>query len=376
MPAAEPPLVLVLGPDRTAISGVSTHLNLLFESSLARTFRLRGFQVGSEGRRESRAGRLARLIISPFALAARVLSERVDVVHVNTSLNRNAAWRDLAYMAVARLCGARVLYQVHGGELPEAFTAGSRVLAPLLRAGLRLSGVIVVLARCELEAYQRFLPGHTVRLLPNAIDHQPYARLVRRLTTGGRPLELLYIGRLVREKGLYDGLLGLRLACDQGAAVHLVIAGGGPDEAGLRQVVSDLQLEREVSFVGAAFGGAKMDLLANADALLLPSHSEGLPYALLECMAAGMPVIATPVGAIPDVVIDGQHGMLVPPGDVQAIARAITRLAANPECLARMGGDCRERIASTYAIQPLLRNFSGLYAELSALRRGATALGA
>jgi len=370
--APPPPCVLVLGPHRAAISGVSTHLNQLFDSPLSENFRLKHFQVGSEGRRESSAGRLLRLLGSPFRLAATLLVERVDIVHLNTSLNRRAYWRDLAYLLVARLLGTRVLYQVHGGDLPERFSARHRWLPWMLRATLRLPEVIIVLARSELEAYRHFVPGTAIRLLPNGIDPQPYAQL-ERSPPAQKGLHLLYIGRLARDKGLFEALHGLRLARLQGAVAHLTIAGGGPDEAGLHKTVRDLHLEQAVSFVGPVFDAAKRQLLASADVLLLPSYSEGLPYALLEGMAAGLAAIATPVGAIPDVLIDHQHGLLVPPQDTHAIARAIALLAANPQLVARMGADSRQRIATAYSLRQLIRNFNQLYSELSAPRPSSAA---
>lgn len=362
------PLVLILGPHRAAMSGVSTHLNLLFESTLGDHFRLKHFQVGSEGRHENLLGRVCRLASSPFRLAATLLAERTSLVHLNTSLNRKAYWRDLSYMLVARLLGVRVIYQVHGGDLPARFAGRSRWLASLLRASFRLPEAIVVLARCELDAYRHFVPGAVIRLLPNGIDPQPYAQLERPASPARPGLNLLYIGRLAREKGIFEALHGLRLARLQHADAHLTIAGGGPDEAGLHQAVRDLNLEHDVSFVGPVFDAAKMALLGQADVLLLPSHGEGLPYALLECMAAGLPAITTPVGAIPDVVIDRQHGLLVPPQDIPAIARAIVRLAANPRLVTQMGADCRQRVASTYSIRVLIRDFGQLYTELGASR--------
>ena len=350
------------------MSGVSTHLNQLFDSSLGDSFRLRHFQVGSEGRQESVPRRLARLLGSPFRLAATLLAERVDILHLNTSLNRRAYWRDLGYLLVARLLGVRVLYQVHGGDLPRQFSARWRCLPPLLRATLRLPDVIVVLARRELDAYRHFVPGATIRLLPNGIDPAPYARLTPSSPSARSGLRLLYIGRLARDKGLFEALHGLRLALLQAAKVHLTIAGGGPDEAALRQATRDLHLEDAVSFVGPVFDEAKMALLDQADILLLPSYSEGLPYALLEGMAAGLPAIATPVGAIPDVLIDRQHGLLVPPQDIPAIARAIAWLIANPALVAQMGVACRQRIAGAYSLRQLIRNFDQLYTELNAPR--------
>src|SRR5258706_4309396 len=130
----QPPVILLLGPHRAAVSGVSTHLNLLMGSTLADDFEVVHFQVGSEGRRENAVSRLMRLVLSPFFLAATIIFRHVSLVHINTSLNTQAYWRDLAYLAVSKMLGARVVYQVHGGELPQRFFAGSRLLTAFLRA--------------------------------------------------------------------------------------------------------------------------------------------------------------------------------------------------------------------------------------------------
>src|SRR5262249_25554263 len=129
------PVVVLLGPSRDAISGVTTHLNGLLGSRLTTRFDLVHFQIGSEGRREGLARRLARLAVSPFALAHTLLSAQAALLHINTSLNAKACWRDLVYLAVAKLCGARVLYQVHGGQLDE-FAGARGVFGVLLRAGV------------------------------------------------------------------------------------------------------------------------------------------------------------------------------------------------------------------------------------------------
>ena len=115
---------------------------------------------------------------------------------------------------------------------------------------------------------------------------------------------------------------------------------------------------------GPAFGERKIGLLGAADVLILPSYHEGLPYALLEGMAAGLVPVATRVGAIPDVVVEGVHGVLIPARDPQAIARAIVALAADRTRLARMSAACRERVAAAYSPRAARRRLPALYARL------------
>lgn len=360
------PVVLVLGPHRQAVSGVSTHLNLLFASQLAEEFSLTHFQVGSEGRGEGRIGRWLRLALSPLALAATILARGVPLVHLNTSLNARAYWRDLVYLVVAKLCGARVLYQLHGGALPQQFARAGRAGAAFLRKTLQLPDAIVVLAQAELEAYRSFVPAQQVLLMPNGIDCAPYARLVRAQPRAQAVLRLVYIGRLALEKGLYETLQGLQMALAQGVRARLTIAGSGPEETRLRRYAAQLGLGREARFVGPVSGAGKLELLGEADVLVLASYGEGLPYALLEGMAAGAAVIATRVGGVPDVVLNGVHGLLVPPRDAEALRGAIVRLAADRELLGRMSAACRGRIAGGYSLERMSERLDGLYAELCA----------
>jgi glycosyltransferase involved in cell wall biosynthesis len=362
-------VVLLLGPSREAISGVTTHLNCLFGSRLASRFELVHFQVGSEGRDEGLFGKLARFVASPFQLAAAILRRDAAIVHVNTSLNLRAYWRDLAYVAVAKMCGARVVYQVHGGALPQAFFP--KAFSGVLRATLRWPDAVLLLANMELEAYQAF--GVNAAVLANGIDCAPYQRY-NRAPDAAAPLRLIYIGRLAREKGLYETLEALDAARKRGFATRFVIAGSGPEELRLRSRVRELRLQKEVSFIGAVDNGHKARLLSQADVLMLASYSEGLPYALLEGMAAGAVPIATPVGAIPDVVKDGVQGILVPARDPHPIADALARLSADRAQLARMSAACRSRIATAYSIDRVATELAGVYAAVLTARTPRTVL--
>jgi len=219
-------------------------------------------------------------VLSPLQLMGTIARHGADLVHINTSLNAKAYWRDIAYVAAARLCGARVLYQVHGG-LWEEFEQKGGIFAALMRRMLRWPDVVVVLSREQLGAFRAAAPAQAVELVPNGIDCGPYLRYNRAAPEPGAPLRLIYVGRLVPGKGLLETVEGLRLARSRGIAARLVIAGNGPEEPRLRQYVREAGLAREVSVVGAAWGEHKAQLLSQADALVLASYTEGLPYSLL-----------------------------------------------------------------------------------------------
>ena len=367
------PAVLVLGPSRDAISGVATHLSCLLASPLAGRFELVHLQVGSEGREEGALGKLWRLAASPFQLAAAIVRWEASIVHINTSLDTRGYFRDLVYLAVAKLFGARVVYQMHD-NLFRVFGEPRSAFAPGLGSLARWPDAVVVLSEREAQAWRARGAAPALHVVPNGIDCAPFLRQNRAAPDPAAPLKLIYVGRLAPRKGLLESIEALRLARSRGVAARLVIAGAGPEEPRLREHVRESGLTRDVSFVGPAYGEHKARLLAQADVLLLPSYSEGLPYALLEAMAAGVVPVVTPVGAVPEVVTEREHGVFVEARDAEAIARALASLAADRAAVMRMSAACRKRAAVAYSLERLARDFSALYWSLAQARVPKTVL--
>jgi glycosyltransferase involved in cell wall biosynthesis len=354
--------VLLLGPSLSAVSGISTHLVEILRSPLAADFRLRHFQTGSQGRTESPARRLARLAWSPMAFAAALVVERVALVHVNTSMDRKAFWRDAVYVLVARALGRRVVYQVHGGEPPEQFARRSRVFETFFRWLLRQPDAVVLLAQSEREDYARFARLERVEVIANGIDVAAYLP-AREKTFDGPRMHLLYLGALHRAKGVHELVRAMAILRDRGAlaGLQLDIVGSGPVESSLKQQVRDLGLDDSVRFAAPVFGGEKLRLWEEAHLFVLPSDHEGLPYALLESLASGTPVVATGVGGIGEAIVDGDHGVLVPRQDAEAVADAIAALRSDPERLRRMSRRCVERARERYTADRLASELRSLY---------------
>ena len=352
--------VVIFSPSLDALSGVSTHVRLLLESSLARDYELVHFQVGSEGRDEGALQKLARYALSPLALAALLVTSGAEAVHLNASLEPKAYWRDLVYAAVARLLGRRVVNQVHGGAMPQDFFHGLPPLAWLLRRFLVSSDVVTVLSSAELEAYRNFDARIRVQLVPNAINPAGLAD-VPRAWNRDRPLRLVYVGRLVRAKGLFEAVEALGALRRAGRRFEFWIAGNGADACALAVACARAKLTSQVRFLGAVSGAAKSWLWLDSDVFVFPSHAEGLPYALLESMAAGCVPVTTPVAAIPDVMCGGEHGLFVPVRNPAALANAIARLDDDRELLRHMGLAARRRILQHYTVARLAEDFRQIY---------------
>ncbi|MBS0497092.1 MAG: glycosyltransferase family 4 protein [Proteobacteria bacterium] len=356
--------IALLGPSLTAVSGVSIHLNQLFHSFLATEFNLVHFQVGSEGRNESGLSKLLRYLLSPMHFFWWLILNKPQIVHLNTSLECKSYWRDTVYLLIARVMCKKIVYQVHGGELPQKFFSNSKLLTKLLRFILRSANVVVLLSQEELSAYRKFASDLHLEVIPNAIDITEDARWKCEISTLDRPLRLAYVGRLVKSKGIFEIIEALKIICDHGKNLQLVIAGSGPEEASLRSCVQDFGLMDNVSFVGVVFGEEKNRVWKEADLFVFPTYREGLPYALLESMAARTPPVVSPVGAIPDVMEDGVHGVFVSSRNPAALAEAIERLDNDRALICRMGEAGRQRVMEYYTVARLAGDFHRLYHNL------------
>jgi glycosyltransferase involved in cell wall biosynthesis len=355
--------IMLLGPSLGAVSGVSTHLNQLLQSALPREFRFVHFQVGSEGRAESPLGKVWRMLSSPVLFLAALLRERPVIVHLNTSLEPKSYWRDIVYFFLAKLMGKKVIYQVHGGALPQQFFEGKPMRTALLRRVLLGADSILLLAQEELRAYRSFAPDLKLDVVPNAIEIGPDVQLDGSADTA--PLSLVYVGRLAENKGIFDIVEAVAVAADAGTALRVVIAGGGPDEASLKSLVKERGLEGVITFAGAVFGGQKSKVWRDADVFAFPTyHREGLPYSLLESMAARTVPVICAVGAIPDVMQDGVHGIFVAPHASHSLAEAIMRLDRDRDLLRKMAAACRERAVEYYSVERLAADFRRTYLGL------------
>jgi glycosyltransferase involved in cell wall biosynthesis len=176
-----------------------------------------------------------------------------------------------------------------------------------------------------------------------------------------------WIGRMTAVKRTEDVVRAMRRLVDRGVDAYLCLVGDGPDREPLEQLAHELGITRRCLFVG--YQEDVSAFYAAFDALLLPSVNEGTPVSAIEALAAGRPVVATRVGGVPDVVVDGEDGYLVEPGDIDSLAERLHALAGDPERRRTMGEHGRARVLSRYAVARLIDDVDRLYRSLLEARR-------
>jgi glycosyltransferase involved in cell wall biosynthesis len=240
------------------------------------------------------------------------------------------------------------------GSLSDHYETGPSLKLSMERSTFDRARAVVTNSEYYRSLYARLgLNPSRIRLIRSAVVPQPPASGARiREEFGIRADEVLItcLARLVERKGHEDLIRA-------GAGYRLLFVGDGP-------------MRRRLEGRGAILAGARRDIpeiLAASDIVALPARfGEGCPNAILEAMAAGKAVVAARSGGIPEVVLDGTTGLLVPPQDIDALGGAIRLLAADPALRARLGEAGRARAAAEFGLERLVASYEALYCELTA----------
>jgi len=308
-----------------------------------------------------------------------------DLVHSHTW------YANLAGHVAALLYGIPHVVTVHSLEplrpwKAEQLGGGYALSSWCERTAVESAAAVIAVSRGmrdDLLAAYPAVPGERVRVIHNGIDTAEYSPdpatdvLERYGVDPGAPT-LVFVGRVTRQKGLP---VLLRAAADIDPAVQLVICAGQADTPEIESEVSDLARRLRAGRAAVVWLSGMLakreviQLLSHATVFACPSLYEPLGIVNLEAMACGTAVVASRVGGIPEVVADGETGLLVPPGDPPALARAINALVTDERRAAEMGRLGRKRAVADFGWDGIAAQTAALYAELAGNPAGGQAAG-
>lgn len=343
------PRVLVTGPAPPPPGGIAAVIQTILDSDLQQEFEFVRFDT-TQSRWEP-SGPLARAANTALSRAlgfdaawnlgarARIaayreaLAVRPDLVHLHTSHGYDF-WLGIRMARIARARGIRVLLHVHG-LFDVMVPTWSRARQFWFDRALRVPDRVIVLSEGWKGWFAAHLAENRLAVLRNPVDVRRFSDPTGRPRAAG-PLRLLFVGtnEPVR-KGGYEILAAAPAVVAAVPDVRFVCVGSDEEKLEERHV-RGTPLAPHFEFVGSKNAREIAPYFESADLLLLPSHSEGLPIALLEGMAAGLPVVACPVNGIPEAMQEPDNGLFVPPRDPAALARAIVRLAGDAPLRARI----------------------------------------
>jgi glycosyltransferase involved in cell wall biosynthesis len=305
-------------------------------------------------------------LVHSYRLARLLRQERDADVYVPISQGRWGFLRDALLIGLA--AHREIYVQLHGGAFDRFYRESGPLMRWLIRCILRAVHEAWVLTPSLRGVFDDLLPASRIRVIENVVD-DPVSTLPARVPADrSKSLRILFLGNLRPGKGHVELLDALELLGDRarGWSVRFV----GEFDPELRP-----ELDRRarllarcgviVEFLGSRDGTEKGAQLRWSNVFVYPSHyrPEGQPLVLLEAMAAGLPVVSTRHAGIPDTVRHGHDGLLVEVGDLDAIARAMLRLADDPELRAFLGDNGRKRYEGRYRVERLRRDIAAVVGD-------------
>jgi glycosyltransferase involved in cell wall biosynthesis len=326
--SSRPLRVVLVSPPLDASGGIGRLMSYVLALLESRQIEVR--HIDSRGRSPRPILSIGPLLRSCAALVVAKARRNVDVVHINMSY-RGSTIRKSVVARTCRTLRIPVVLHLHTCEYEEFYRRLPSTLQRAARSTFLRADHVVVLGR----VWESFVvdvlrvPPRRVTVLYNAAPGPP--ETTQRQPRSDRDgVRLLFVGQLGARKGVPELLAALsRLEADSGDW-SLTMAGDG-DIEGSKTLARELGILHRVTFTGWLDSPEVHNLLDSSDVLILPSRAEGLPMAIVEAFAFGVAVIASSVGAIPEIVVDRKSGLLVSPGEVGELEQAIRVLCADDQ---------------------------------------------
>lgn len=305
------------------------------------------------------AAAFARALLRLITLRAQ---GRLGLIHANVS-KRGSTLRKLIVALLARQLGVPLVIHLHGSGYHEFYDGLSPRLQRPVRAMFRKAARVIVLGEfwASWVTGRMDLPSSRVDILYNGVP-----------ATGVGPRQrdcphLVLLGRIGPRKGVPELLDALASPAMADRPWTATIAGDGDLEP-YRRFVAERGLAERIALPGWLDGGAATALLQSADILVLPSHAENFPISIIEALAAGLAVVATPVGTTPELLVDGISALFVPVGDAEALRDSLVRLVDEPDLRARIAAAGHEVFRRDLDIDGLARRLAAMHTETIAQR--------
>lgn len=365
------PRLLLLSPLPPPTGGIPTWTLGVLGSGLCDRWDVRvvntspSQKVAVHGKSRLRPDRVLDALRILAALLWQLVRFRPDVIHVNTPLYW-AFLRDGAAVWLASLLGVRSVLHPRRGDFPEFVEQARPPMRRWIEATLRRADRCIALTRDNQRLLESIASPDRVCFVPNFVrlsdlgEPPDRGALTEQPERSERPVEVLFVGWMLEAKGVRELLAAARGL----PRVRFTLVGAQQPDF-VETVREELESQSDhLQILPPRAREEILELYRRADVFVLPSWSEGFPNVVLEAMAAGLPVVATPVGAIPDIVENGEEGLLVPPRDPLALEAAIRRLVESPELRLAMGRRARERVEAAFSSDAVIEQLEGVYSGL------------
>ncbi|MGD2141857.1 MAG: N-acetyl-alpha-D-glucosaminyl L-malate synthase BshA [Candidatus Bathyarchaeota archaeon] len=282
----------------------------------------------------------------------------LDLLHVHYSIPHSTS----AYIARG-MTGVPYVVTLHGSDVTILGSDSSYL--PVNTHTIEKADAVTAVSRfMAKEAQERLGIQQRIHVIPNFVDEEAFAPnpVGEERIRNGRDIVVTHISNLRPVKRVHDLVYAMAIVTKEVPEAKLVLIGDGPDRHSIEVLVKRLKLSNNILLTG--FRSDVAHLLGCSDVVVLCSETESAPLTLLEGMSSGLPVIATKVGGIPEIVQDGVNGFLVPPKNPEAIAERLLELNSDSSLRSRLGNVARETILERYTAEKVVGQYLKIYEAL------------
>jgi len=290
-----------------------------------------------------------------------LLESKINLVHIHTSSGRSF-YRKIFFIFLSSLFKQKTILHIHASRFYDFFIDSEGLKKKIIEFFLKKPDITVLLCNDWKEKIERkFALKNTVVINnPIPLDLEQIKASIE--LSNANFIKILFLGFLIKTKGIYD-LIEIADRLNKNSFAHkIIVCGKGDEEKMFLKKIKDKNLIN-VEYLGWISGKKKIDLIKSSDIFLLPSYKEGMPMAILEAMAFGLPIISTKIAAIPELVINNKNGYLLNPGDISGFVKKIKILILDPK-KRKLFGEKSKMIAKRFEKEKISEEWNRLYKKI------------
>jgi len=356
--------VIMVGPSLDVKGGIPCFAKYCLGSSLSKKVALSYHPTTVDGTKITKIFFFMKSII--LFLIILIADRKIKIVHIYSSA-KGSFYRKAIIILMSKLFKKSVMFHLHASCFDIFYENGHCLRRFFVRKILDICDTIIVLSKTWFLKVNRMTKNLNIRIIPNAVEIADFESVIAERQYCN--LNVLTLGRLGHRKGTYDILDVVPDVLRKVPETKFYLAGDGDLEK-VARLCREKKIEKNVFILGWLDRSKLMEALKNASIFLLPSYNEGLPVAMIEAMASGLPVISTRAGGIPEAIEEGVNGFLVDPGCKQELTDSIIKLLRDRKLREIMGrnnikkvlanfrlGDISDRIYKEYIYCMEIKNF-------------------
>lgn len=314
--------------------------------------------------RSIKGGFISLINILKFPLALQ--QQKPSIVHI-CGVSFGPFWERALYIFFCKLFEKKIFLH-YLGAFDQFYEPSTKIEKMLIKATLRQVDKIAFLSQRVKNIAMEFIPNEKLSVIPSSVKYGEFQKNVKMLfREQNEDINILFMGGAdPLRKGILDVIKTIPIVTSENDNVRFLFTGGETVKIYLEKLLST-NMGKYVRFLGWIDERDKLALYKSADILVLPSYNEGLPYVIIEALAVGLPVIATNVGGIPEVIEEGVNGFLIQPGDFHALAKNIINLSNNEKLRKRISQENKEKAKSNYSLNTVLNQIKEIYDGISGM---------